>query len=156
MDLSRFFDDLGKALLGGESGGMGCCNRRETLGGTKSNMEEVRREQLLTPTKRGFTKQSRDVKPGTPKPEPAGIGIVLETDEHHCDEQGNPKLFIAAIAAGGPADTSGELMAGGVEPHPRRTCTRIYIQGHAYAYAHATVKPGISGRHSPSELPVRD
>jgi hypothetical protein len=129
MDLSRFFDDLGKALLGGEGGGMGCCSRRETLGGAKSNMEEVRREQLLTPTKRGFAKQSRDVKTGTPKPEPAGLGIVLETDEHHCDEQGNPKLFIATMAAGGPADTSGELMAGGdAAPPPTHMRTHIHLR----------------------------
>lgn len=96
---------------------MGCCSRRETLDG-KSSMEEVRREKLLTP-KRGLARHPRDPRAGGQKSDSAGLGIVLETDEHHCDEQGHPMLFIATMAAGGPADACGELMAGGNTTYPR-------------------------------------
>jgi len=49
-----------------------------------------------------------------PQEELAGLGIIIETDQHHVDASGAPKLFIAALASGGPADLNGRVKEGDV------------------------------------------
>ena len=111
MEIIQWWERVGSNLFLGED--VACCTRRN------ENLPPVgarSKESPLLLSKRDAICKKTAVDDGTS--DLAGLGIILELDEHHVDENGGPKLFIAALAKGGPAEKSGKFKPGGESRMP--------------------------------------